>query len=132
MNKKIIYFILILLALKNIVSIEKLDIDDLMAEKMNKIKNKELTTNTNLSNDNLNVNLEEDYDSKANSIVSSKLDIALAKNNITNIVSDENEIENEVIVNEPVVISNNQKAGGVNQIMLIFAIFFILLHLLKK
>lgn len=132
MNKKIIYFILFIVAYSKLVSIERLDIDELINEKTNKIKNKDSSKIMDESDNKIDIALNDDYDSKANNIVSNKLDLALSKNNVTNIVSDESTFENETIVNEPVVTSNNEKAGGVSDMIIIFGIILTLLYLLKK
>ena len=134
MNIKLIYFILFLIVGRQLVSVEKLDIDEMMKEKMDKINNKvgNNTSNT-LSEDNeSNPALRDNYNESIDSKVEEKIQAALGKQNAVIINSEEQKIEGEVIENKPVVESNNEKAGGLSNKMLIILLILMALYLFKK
>ena len=130
MNRKLIYFILFLVIASNFKSVENLevDIDTLMANKMNSIQNKIGSNEINDSNP----ALQDGYNENINDIVSNKIQKALGNNNTVNIISEEGTFENKVIENEPVVTSNNDIGGGISDIMIIIVLIFIVFFLINK
>lgn len=130
MNRKLIYFILFLVIASYFKSVENLevDIDTLMANKMNSIQNKIGSNEINDSNP----ALQDGYSENINGIVSNKIQKALGNNNTVNISSDEGTFENKVIENEPVVTSNNEIGGGISDIMIIILLLFIVFFLINK
>jgi hypothetical protein len=130
MNRKLIYFILFLVIASNFKSVENLevDIDTLMANKMNSIQNKIGSNEINDSNP----ALQDGYNENINDIVSNKIQKALGNNNTVNIISEEGTFENKVIENEPVVTSNNEIGGGISDIMIIILLLFIVFFLINK
>lgn len=132
MNIKILYFILFLVIGNHFISIEGLDIDNIMEDKMNKIKDKVGNNKSNTLSSNSEPVLQDNYDSDIEGVISKKLQDALGKDNNVNITSDEGTFENENIVNKPKIESNNEKAGGMNNIIIIIGFILVVLLLLKK
>ena len=121
MNTKIIYFILfIVLTIKvnSFMTVENLDIESIMSDKIKKIKNK------------IGSNKIEKTDSLGN--VNNLVQNALGKNNIVDIKSDEDTIENKVIETKPIVTSNNEEGGGITDIIIIIGFILVILILVKK
>lgn len=135
MNTKILYFVLFLIMVNYFTSIEGLDIDAMMENKMNKIKDKVGNNKTNTIDDkdsSANPALQDNYGSNIDGMVAGKLQNALGKDNNVNISSEEGEFENQIIENPPKIDSNNEKAGGMNNVIIIIAFIIVVLTLMKN
>ena len=133
MNLKMIYFVLFLLLGRHIISVEKLEMNDMMADKMNKIKQKMNRDKKSLGKDNNNdPELNSNYNDDLNNEITGKIDKALGKYNSIVIDSDDEKIEEENIENKPEIKSNNEKAGGLSYKLLTVGFILLILHLIKK
>jgi hypothetical protein len=131
MNIKFIYFILFLVFGSYLISVENLDVDLVISEKMKKIKNK-MGSNKLYNNDEINPALQDGYNTDINSLASKKVQDSLGKYNTINISSDEDKIENKVIENKPIITSNNEKGGGITNVIIILGLVLVALYLINK
>ena len=114
-----------------LISVENLDVDLVISEKMKKIKNK-MGSNKLYNNDEINPALQDGYNTDINSLASKKVQDSLGKYNTINISSDEDKIENKVIENKPIITSNNEKGGGITNVIIILGLVLVALYLINK
>ena len=146
MNKRIIYFIIAIVLFLQFKKVENLDLDvDAMIEEhqesvINKMGDK-LPASAQVQvpavNNLVNAAIKgEDLTSSIDELVNTAISEAAAKENAVNISSDNNEISDEVIENEPTVEvsqpENIEEEGGGMNITLILFIILSMLIILRK